>query len=268
MRDEKTASFKVNRKLNCWYDHGIGSGGNLIDFGILYHNCSVHNFLEKLSSNSSFHQPHISGINHQQESAESKIKVVDQREISSSSLQRYLLERRIPIDVAKEFCKQVTYQIHRKEYYSIGFKNDAGGYELRNTFYKSGSAPKDITTIANGSKNVTVFEGFFDFLSFIVMNKNERPSATDFVVLNSVSFFEKARAFMEQHNTINLYLDRDTTGQNYTRYALSLSSKYKDESHMYKHYKDLNDWAMNMGKGQRKFSTKAVISTKSLKTGE
>ncbi len=100
------------------------------------------------------------------------------------------------------------------------------------------------------------------------MNKNERPSATDFVVLNSVSFFEKARAFMEQHNTINLYLDRDTTGQNYTRYALSLSSKYKDESHMYKHYKDLNDWAMNMGKGQRKFSTKAVISTKSLKTGE
>jgi len=32
LRDEKTASFKVNRSLNVWYDHGIGKGGNLIDF--------------------------------------------------------------------------------------------------------------------------------------------------------------------------------------------------------------------------------------------
>ncbi|MEO8405754.1 MAG: CHC2 zinc finger domain-containing protein, partial [Chitinophagaceae bacterium] len=32
-RDEKTPSFKVNRQLNIWYDHGAGEGGNLIDFG-------------------------------------------------------------------------------------------------------------------------------------------------------------------------------------------------------------------------------------------
>src|SRR5919199_1336957 len=35
LRNEKTPSFKVNRKLNRWYDHGIGKGGNLIDFAIL-----------------------------------------------------------------------------------------------------------------------------------------------------------------------------------------------------------------------------------------
>ena len=40
-RDEKTPSFKVNRSKNVWYDHGIGKGGNLIDFGIIYFNCSV-----------------------------------------------------------------------------------------------------------------------------------------------------------------------------------------------------------------------------------
>ena len=28
LREEKTPSFKVNRKLNCWYDHGIGKGGS------------------------------------------------------------------------------------------------------------------------------------------------------------------------------------------------------------------------------------------------
>lgn len=31
LREEKTPSFKVNRKLNRWYDHGLGKGGNLVD---------------------------------------------------------------------------------------------------------------------------------------------------------------------------------------------------------------------------------------------
>ena len=62
LRSEKTASFKVNRKLNLWYDHGLGKGGSLIDFGMLYFNCSVKEFLERLQThpgtmkNSFFHQ--------------------------------------------------------------------------------------------------------------------------------------------------------------------------------------------------------------------
>src|SRR3954447_4981953 len=57
LRDEKTASFKVKRKLNRWYDHGMGRGGNLIDFAILYNNCTVGEFLKSLGANLSFHQP-------------------------------------------------------------------------------------------------------------------------------------------------------------------------------------------------------------------
>ncbi len=63
LRDEKTPSFKINRKLNVWYDHGIGKGGNLIDLGIWLHHCSVQEFLEKLNTQEpsfSFHQPTIS----------------------------------------------------------------------------------------------------------------------------------------------------------------------------------------------------------------
>src|SRR5436853_6196032 len=47
-RNEKTASFKVNRSLNRWYDFGDGKGGNLVDFGILFHRCSVTDFLRKM----------------------------------------------------------------------------------------------------------------------------------------------------------------------------------------------------------------------------
>jgi DNA primase len=54
-REEKEPSFKVNRQLNLWYDSGLGKGGSLIDFGILYYNCSLEDVLEKLSTSLFFH---------------------------------------------------------------------------------------------------------------------------------------------------------------------------------------------------------------------
>ena len=33
LRQERTASFKVNKKLNVWFDFGLGKGGDIIDFG-------------------------------------------------------------------------------------------------------------------------------------------------------------------------------------------------------------------------------------------
>ena len=57
LRDETEASFKVNRKLNAWYDFGLGKGGDLIDFGTSYYNCSVSELLEKLKQNCLSFQP-------------------------------------------------------------------------------------------------------------------------------------------------------------------------------------------------------------------
>ncbi len=117
---------------------------------------------------------------------------------------------------------------------------------------KASSAPKDIKIFNTGAKEAIVFDGFFDFLSFIAIHQKLRQIEADYIILNSTSFFEKARPFMEQHEHIRLYLDHDKTGQNFTRYALSLSKKYKDESQLYNNYKDLNDWIMNIGKTQKK----------------
>lgn len=250
LRDEKTPSFKVNRKLNRWYDHGLGKGGNLIDFAILHQNCTIGEFLQKLNGDFSFHKP----IFHQPNElkTEKKLNVLQEFSISSFALLRYLEQRRIPINVADQFCREIRYELNDKIYYGIGFKNDSGGYEIRNPYFKTSSSPKDITTIKNKAKEAAVFEGFFDFLSFIAVHKNQPATESNFVILNSVSFFEKARPFMEQHEIIRLYLDRDTTGQNYSHYALSLSNKYKDESKLYEHHKDFNDWMMNIGKSQKK----------------
>jgi hypothetical protein len=63
---------------------------------------------------------------------------------------------------------------------------------------------------------------------------------TSFCILNSLSFFEKSRLFLEQHNRIHLCLDNDKEGINTVSYAKSLNEKNYDESCLYKNCKDLN----------------------------
>src|SRR5689334_12403276 len=57
LRQEREPSFKVNDKLNLWYDHGTGEGGTIIDLGARINSCSVSEFVQKLSdSNAGNHQ--------------------------------------------------------------------------------------------------------------------------------------------------------------------------------------------------------------------
>ena len=251
LRNEKEASFKINRRLNCWYDHGLGKGGNLIDFGILYFNCSISELLQKFSGDFSVQQPKIQQQEYTIVQAQ-KIKILTETALTSPSLLRYLENRSIPIEIAQKYCVEIRYTLNEKNYFGIGFKNDLGGFEIRTPYFKTSSSPKGITTITNGNNVVIVFEGFMDFLSFKTMNKNLPENSQDFVILNSISFFERARPFMENYESIRLYFDRDKTGLNYTSRALSLSSKYCDESYLYQNYKDLNDWLMNFGKTEKR----------------
>jgi len=250
LRQEKTPSFKINRHLNRWYDHGLGSGGNLVDFAILYHRCTIGELLRQLPSGFSLHQPPSLCPSTDTE-APHRLKVLDYFPLRSFSLLRYLKQRRIPLDIAERYCCELRYELAGKTYYGIGFRNDAGGYEIRNPYFKGSSAPKDLTSFRQGAAEVLVFEGFMDFLTYKALVKTGQDKGADMVVLNSLSFLEKARPFLEQHSAIRLYLDRDEAGQNCSRKALSWGNQYQDESHLYQHYKDLNDWAMHVGVGPK-----------------
>ncbi len=133
-------------------------------------------------------------------------------------------------------------------YKAVGFKNNAGGYELRNEYFKGSSSPKYISYFNNQAKNLAVFEGFFDFLSYQTILPNQEHHLSNFLVLNSLSFFERSLLLMEKHECIYLYLDHDNTGRKWTEMALQRSRNFKDESVLYQGYKDINDWAMNFGK--------------------
>ncbi len=263
LRTENTPSFKVDRTLNVWYDHAIGRGGDIIDFGTLYYKCSVSAFLKKLSQTivpiSSF-QPHFSndyGQIHQQtlagekkENPDSKIVIIDSRPLKDKSLLTYLDRRHISLAVAQSCCKEVDFLLYGKQHTVIGFQNNAGGYELRSANFKGSSSPKDITFLDKGASELTVFEGFFNFLSFQTLNNKQGQQLTNFLVLNSLSFFEKSRPVMEKHAEVNLYLDKDKAGVNATQQAMKWNKDiYKDKSNLYQGYKDLNNWLVNKQDG-------------------
>ncbi len=248
LREEKTASFKANRKLNRWWDFGLGRGGSIIDFGTQYHQCSVSNFIRMFrekpgQANHHKVQCQDKALNMPEES----ITILQAKPLFSTPLLHYLSQRKIPIGIAERFCREVVYRLHGKEYYAIGFPNDTGGYELRNPFTKLPSSPKDITSIDNGKQEVAVFEGFFDLLSLLAAKGIKQADRLNFVVLNSLSLFDRARLYLEAHQKVYLYLDRDAAGLSKTREALALSDRYTDRSNLYRRYKDLNEWLIQSG---------------------
>jgi hypothetical protein len=152
-REEKTPSFKVNRPLNVWYDHGTDKGGDLIDFGTQYHKCTVRELLDRLSeyrpgSTLSFQQPSLSrplGAGEKKDSPDSKIVIVDTRPLADRVLVDYMQKRGIPLDIAQRSCREVDFRLYGKQQTVIGFANRSGGYELRSEQFKGSSAPKDIS---------------------------------------------------------------------------------------------------------------------------
>ncbi len=258
LRNEKTASFKVNRKLNVWYDHSLQKGGNLIDFGILFHRCSISELLQKLvpQNTVSFQspKPFDPPASFSPAGEKGKIIILDSRHnIKLSALKEYLDYRRIPLEIANQFCKEVDFHLYDRKYTVIGFQNSAGGFELRSASFKGSSSPKDVTELGQDlSKDIIVFEGFMDFLSYQAIHQAKfilQPlQQINFLILNSIGFLEKMKPKLEQYPSIHLYLDSDKKGVEVTTDALAHSEKYRDESLVYENYKDLNEYLM---KGQR-----------------
>ncbi|MES2331134.1 DNA primase [Sediminibacterium roseum] len=254
LRDEKTPSFKVDRKLNVWYDHGLQKGGNLVDFGILFYQCTVKELLQKIEQKNHFpfhtQSPLFKSISFSAAGEKEKIVVRDVRSnIKLLSLKQYLSFRKIPLEIANRFCKEIDFDLYDKKYTVIGFQNSAGGYELRSANFKGSSSPKEVTLIGkNLSNEILVFEGFIDFLSYQTMHQRKFIMMTkqqpNFLVLNSIGFMEKMKPQLEKYPSIHLYLDRDNKGLTITKEVLAISRKYRDESLIYKNHKDLNEFLM------------------------
>ena len=249
LREERTASFKVDWQTNLWHDFGIGDGGSIIDLVARMENCSVGEAISRLEGNDS-----LPTITRQPAPDKSRIEILSIGELTHPALVGYLRDRGIDQPTAQRYCHEVRYSIGGREYFAIGFKNDAGGWELRNRNFKGSSTPKNITTIRNGSDTVMVFEGFIDFLSYLSLKGNSSPTI-DTAVLNSVANLAKAIPFLQSHRTVHAFLDNDEAGR---KSLASLREKLAgtevvDQSPFYRNHADLNDyWREKNRPGQSK----------------
>lgn len=247
LRTEKHASFKVNTEINQWYDFGIGRGGNIITLAeLLYKSSDVSYLIHQIERNA---PSSVSGSlpTVKPTTPQNSFEHLQVLPITHPALIKYLEERCIDIETARTVCKELHFDTRGKHYFGIGFPNIAGGYEIRNPFFKGCIAPKDISHFyAEEPKKICfVFEGFIDFLSFMTLRRKENDGLKrqDYLVLNSVSNIQKALERLSQYDSVQCFLDNDNAGRNaYLQLSKELENFVVDASTLYNGYKDLNEY--------------------------
>lgn len=114
------------------WEHCIGSG--------TYHSEDVAYLLKRIEERTAYIRPasFSFGRQHSDNQPYLGLRV---GELSSPALIAYLQERGINIGLAKRECRELRFMNADKPYFAIGFPNMAGGYEVRNRYFKGCVAP-------------------------------------------------------------------------------------------------------------------------------
>ena len=263
LRTEKHASFKVNTELNLWYDFGISRGGNIIDLAELLYNSSDVSYLIRQIERNAPGGVSVSLPKAKPNTPQNSFENLQVLSITHPALIKYLGERCIDIEIARTVCKELHFDTRGKHYFGIGFPNIAGGYEIRNPFFKGGITPKDISLFHNeeSKQSCFVFEGFIDFLSFMMLRRKENDGLKrqDYLVLNSVSNVKKALEPLSHYENVQCFLDNDEAGRNaYLQLSKELGKPVTDASTLYNGYKDLNEYLCAEFKHSEKAENKKI----------
>ena len=265
LREEHEPSFKVNTDRNLWYDFGAGKGGNIIALAKeLYCSDSLPYLLNRIAEQT----PHVRPVSFSfpQRRTEPSFQHLEVRDLTHPALLRYLEGRGINIELAKRECKELHFTNNGRPFFAIGFPNIAGGYEVRNSFFKGCIAPKDITHIRQQGEpreKCLVFEGFMDYLSFLTLRVKNCPNmpcleGQDYVILNSTANVSKAIDALSPYERIHCMLDNDAAGYRTTQaIALEYSYRVRDFSDNYRGYSDLNDYLCGRKQEQKNSTSQA-----------
>ena len=279
LRDEHTPSFKVDYVQNLWYDFGLGEGGTLLTLMMRLERCDSREAIRRLQNGEKrnagvslspdiYERPVAGGASSAvRPAAVPALRILSDAPLRHPALVGYLASRGIVPSVAAAFCREVRYEVNGRAFFAVGFRNDAGGWELRSERFKGGSSPKHITTFDNRSDTVIAFEGFMDFLAYLSLKYPERLRI-DAAVLNSVVNLPKAVPFISRHPVIHAFFDNDEAGRKTTADLLRLCprSEIIDQSHFYRGHKDVNDYltARIKGRTQKPSTQKNASETKAV----
>ena len=242
LRSELTPSFKVNAERNQWYDFGTGDHGDIIDLVCALQHCSTAEAIRSLSrlkgtlSAESFSFGGTTTLRSQAPSME----LISVQAVKHPKLLLYLTERGLQRSDVSPVLSEIYYKVSGKCFFALGFPNDAGGWELRNPYFKGCFAPKAITTIkGTDSHKLQLFEGFMDFLSWRKLHPEEQA---DSIMLNSLTLLPKLIPTLHPYPIIESLLDNDEAGDRATKQLFGAGLPVKDMRAWYAPYKDINEY--------------------------
>ena len=220
-RRDSSPSFKVFKNENRWYDFGDGSHGRVVDLVMRIQNCSFPQAMKEIGELGfggivPVQRPAAAEEAVQRASSMTILKVIP---LENRHLLDYAASRGIDADIVRGHCVEVHYCFEKnpREKYALGFPNDHGGFELRNSMFKGCATAKDITGLAAGNKSCAVFEGFFGLLSFKQYAKDhpEMPALgkLDLCVLNSTAIVDRSKDFLSRYEKVHAFLDNDAPGR-------------------------------------------------------
>jgi len=242
LRSELTSSFKVNAERNQWYDFGTGDHGDIIDLVCILQHCSAAEAMRRLAALKGVRlAPSFSfGGTTPVRSQTPSMELIGVQAVKHPKLLLYLSERGLQPSDVSPFLSEVYYRVSEKCFFALGFPNDAGGWELRNPYFKGCFAPKAITTIkGTDSHKLQLFEGFMDFLSW---RKLHPEGQDDSIILNSLTLLPKLIPTLHPYPIIESLLDNDEAGDRATKQLFDAGLPVKDMRACYAPYKDINEY--------------------------
>lgn len=256
LRNEKTPSFKVSKRLNKWYDYGLAEGGDLVELAKRLKGFST--VAETLSSLGDGGIHSVRSISDAIEPtgamATSQMQNIELMPLQNKALFYYFQTRHVDSNIGAMHCLEIHYTVKHKRYFGIAFSNISNGYEIRNQYFKGCIGHKDISVIPHSvgewQTGCLVFEGFMDFLSFLTFAKSHDyrfliEEKCDYVIMNSVCNLRKSLSYLERYRHIHCFLDNDLAGRKTLETIHSLYEySVTDESFRYADYKDVNDCLM------------------------
>ena len=251
LRSELTPSFKVNVECNQWYDFGTGDHGDIIDLVCALQHCSTAEAMRRLSAlkgvrlAASFSFGGTTPVSLQRSSME----LVSVQAVKHPKLLLYLSERGLQPSDVYPFLSEVYYRVSEKCFFALGFPNEAGGWELRNPYFKGCFAPKAISTIkGTDTHKLQLFEGFMDFISW---RKLHPEGQADSIMLNSLTLLPKLIPSLCPYATIESFLDMDEAGDWATKQLIDAGLPIKDMRACYAPYKDANEYLVQRLQGKK-----------------
>jgi mobilizable transposon, excision protein, putative len=242
LRSELTPSFKVNAERNQWYDFGTGDHGDIIDLVCALQHCTTAEAMRRLAALKGVRlAPTFSfGGTTPVRSQAPSMELIGVQAVKHPKLLLYLSERGLQPSDVSPFLSEVYYRVSEKCFFALGFQNDAGGWELRNPYFKGCFAPKAITTIkGTDSHKLQLFEGFMDFLSWQKLHPEVQD---DSIILNSLTLLPKLIPTLRPYPIIESLLDNDEAGDRATKQLFDAGLPVKDMRACYAPYKDINEY--------------------------